>query len=47
MDMKAIENFLINECGYKSIEDAIENTPKINFYAFVGKVENEEDKLYE
>ena len=39
MDMEVIEKFLIEECGYKSINDAIKNTPRINIYAFVGEVE--------
>lgn len=38
MDIEKIEKFLIEECGYKSIEDAIKDAPKINFYAFVGEV---------
>ncbi|MGG7213788.1 hypothetical protein ACQPUY_09240 [Clostridium nigeriense] len=43
--MEKIKKFLIEECGYKSIEDAIKNTPKINLYPFVGEVDiNKEDK---
>lgn len=38
MDIEKIKKFLIDECGYKSIEDAIANTPRINIYAFVGEV---------
>lgn len=38
MDIEVIEKFLIEECGYKSINDAIKNTPRINIYAFVGEV---------
>ncbi len=44
MNMDLIKKFLINECGYKSIEDAIKNTPKVNFYAFVGEVNRSNDK---
>ena len=40
MNIELIEDFLINECGYKSIEDAITNTPRINIYAFVGEVKD-------
>lgn len=38
MDLKRIEKFLIEECGYKSIEDAIKNTPKINLYPIYGEL---------
>ena len=38
MNMELIKKFLIDECGYKSIEDAIANTPRMNIYAFVGEV---------
>lgn len=38
MDMKKIEEFLIGYCGYKSIEDAIENTPKVNLYPIYGEL---------
>ena len=50
MNMDLIKKFLINECGYKSIEDAIKNTPKINLYPIYGEVNGskvKEDKLYE
>lgn len=39
MNLKEIENFLINICGYKSIEDAIKNTPKLNFYPLIGEID--------
>ncbi|MDC4239862.1 hypothetical protein NE398_06755 [Clostridium tertium] len=48
MDMELIKKFLIDECGYKSINDAIKNTPRINIYAFIGEVNRtiiKEDKL--
>lgn len=48
MDMELIKKFLIDECGYESIEDAIKNTPRLNFYAFIGEVKkssfNEDEK---
>ena len=40
MDLKRIEKFLIEECGYKSIEDAIKNTPKINLYPIYGELKS-------
>lgn len=49
MNMELIEKFLIDECGFKSIEDAVKNMPRINIYAFVGEVEkkNKEEKKNE
>lgn len=48
MDMNLIKKFLIYECGYESIEDAIKNTPKINLYPIYGELPKlKEDKLYE
>ena len=48
MDIKKIEEFLVGYCGYKSIEDAIKNTPKLNLYPIYGELNNfKEDKLYE
>lgn len=40
MDIRKIEEFLIRECGYKSIDDAIKNTPKVNLYPIYGKLED-------
>lgn len=31
-----VEKFLIEKCGYKSIGDAILNTPKVNLYPIYG-----------
>lgn len=31
-----VEKFLIEKCGYKSIDDAIKNTPKVNLYPIYG-----------
>lgn len=42
MDMELIKKFLIEECGYKSIEDAIKNTPKINLYPIYGEIDKED-----
>ena len=36
MNIEAIEKFLTEECGYKSIDDAIKNTPKVNLYPIYG-----------
>ena len=48
MDMDRIKDFLIKECGYKSIEDAIKNTPKVNLYPIYGELPQiKEDRLYE
>lgn len=48
MNMDRIIDFLIKECGYKSIDDAIKNTPKINLYPIYGELPKlKEDKLYE
>lgn len=41
MDLKKIEDFLINVCGYKSIEDAIKNTPKLDLYPIYGELPKE------
>lgn len=43
MNLKAIEKFLIEECGYKSIEDAIKNTPKLNLYPIYGELGGKND----
>lgn len=46
MDMERIKDFLIKECGYKSIDDAIKSTPKINLYPIYGELPGlKEDKL--
>lgn len=45
MDMKLVEKFLIEECGYRSIEDAIKNTPKLNLYPIYGKIDNNDKKI--
>lgn len=42
MDIKKIEEFLVEYCGYKSIEDAIENTPEVNLYPIYGELEKKE-----
>lgn len=42
MDMELIKKFLIEECGYKSIEDAIKHTPKLNLYPIYGELNKEE-----
>lgn len=44
MDMKAIEGFLINICGYKSIEDAKENYKPLNFYPLIGEIDFKEEE---
>lgn len=43
MDIEKIKEFLIGYCGYKSLEDAIENTPKINLYPIYGELEDKEE----
>lgn len=43
MDIEKIKEFLIGYCGYKSLEDAIENTPDINLYPIYGELEELEE----
>lgn len=38
MNLKAIEKFLIEECGHESLEDAIKNTPQVNLYPIYGEI---------
>lgn len=38
MDMEAIEDFLINVCGYKSIEEAMKKYKPLNFYPLMGEI---------
>lgn len=38
MDMKLIEKFLVEECGYKSIEDAKGKYVPLNFYPLMGEI---------
>lgn len=45
MNIELIKRFLIDECGYESIEDAIKNTPRINLYAFVGEVAKDSNQI--
>ena len=42
MDIEKIKKFLIEECGYKSIEDAIKNTPRVNLYPIYGELIKED-----
>ncbi len=45
LDMKKIEKFLIEECGYKSIEDAKEKYVPLNLYPLMGEINiKKEDK---
>lgn len=41
MDIEKIKEFLIGYCGYKSLEDAIENTPAVNLYPIYGEIKKE------
>ena len=37
--MKKIEEFLIDVCGYKSIEEAKRNYKPLNFYPLMGEID--------
>lgn len=45
MNLKKIEELLINVCGYKSIEEAKKNYKPLNFYPLIGEIDiKKEDK---
>ena len=47
MDMKLIEKFLIEECGYKSIEDAKRKYVPLNLYPLMGEINTKKEDKHE
>ena len=46
MDLKRIEDFLINYCGYSSIEEAKKNYKPMNLYPLIGDIEIDKEEQY-
>ena len=45
MDLELIKKFLVDECGYESIEEAKKNYTPLNLYPLIGEINlNKEEK---
>lgn len=44
MNIKKIEEFLVDYCGYKSIEEAKRNYTPLNLYPLIGEIKFKDDK---
>lgn len=44
INYRRIEKFLIEECGYKSVEEAVSNYTPLNLYPLIGDLSKKEEK---